>query len=187
MKETEKLKNTVGDFAKDIRLNLDTIISPEGTPGLTQDQRLGIILSCAYHSERREMILAIQSDLIAMVSKDLVEAAKAAATIMAMNNVYYRSIHLSEDSDLSVLPAKLRMNVIGKPGIPKIDFELMCLAVSAIEGCGKCIQAHVNEARKAQISTDGIHSALRISSVINGLSKALSIEEMSQTSYADLS
>ena len=65
-----------------------------------------------------------------------VESAKAAATIMAMNNVYYRAVHLAENVDLSSMPARLRMNVIGKPGIPKIDFELACLAVSAMTGCG---------------------------------------------------
>ena len=79
------------------------------------------------------------------IATEVDAAAKGAASIMAMNNVYYRSMHLIEDKEISKLPAKLRMNIIGKPGIPKVDFELMSLAVSAISGCGMCINAHIQE------------------------------------------
>lgn len=42
------------------------------------------------------------------------------------------------------MPANLRMSVIGNPGIDKVNFELNCLAVSAINGCGMCIEAHTS-------------------------------------------
>lgn len=177
MEHIEQLKNTLGDYAKDIRLNIDNILSPEGNPGLSQEQHFGILLSCAYHTERSDIILALEKDVSSLVSAELIQAAKAATIIMAMNNVYYRYVHLSEDSELSSMPAKLRMNVIGKPGILKIDFELMCLAVSSMEGCGKCIQAHIHEARKANVSNEGIQSSIRIAAVINAFSKALSISK----------
>ena len=66
-------------------------------------------------------------------------AARAAAAIMGMNNIYYRFLHLVEDAEYQTMPARLRMNVIGNPGIDKLDFELLSLAVSAVNGCGLCV------------------------------------------------
>ncbi len=69
---------------------------------------------------------------------------------MAMNNVYYRFTHLAGNQEYRNMPAKLRMNVIGATGIDKIDFELFSLAVSAINGCGMCIDAHVAVAEEGR-------------------------------------
>ena len=69
-----------------------------------------------------------------------------------MNNVYYRFVHLVGNDEYAKLPARLRMNVIGSPGVDKTDFELYSLAVSAINGCGACVAAHERAVRKAGIS-----------------------------------
>ena len=69
---------------------------------------------------------------------------------MAMNNVYYRFVHLASNPIYGTLPAKLRMNVIGAPGIDKADFELFSLAVSAQNGCGMCIDSHEERADPAR-------------------------------------
>ena len=84
-----------------------------------------------------------------------VSAAHAAAAVMAMNNVYYRFLHLVQDEEYAKLPARLRMNVIGNPGIDKADFELLALAVSAINGCGSCVAAHERQLRAAWIRARG--------------------------------
>jgi alkyl hydroperoxide reductase subunit D len=97
---------------------------------------------------------------------------------MAMNNVYYRSMHLMEDPELRKLPARLRMNVIGKPGIAKLDYELMSLAVSAVAGCGQCLTAHLSELRKAGMTDEGIQSALKIAAVLQAAKTALAIKEI---------
>jgi alkyl hydroperoxide reductase subunit D len=65
------------------------------------------------------------------------------------------------------------MNVIGQPGIAKIDFELMCLAVSAINGCGMCIEAHNHELIKAGASKLALQSAARIGAVVNAAAQAV--------------
>jgi alkyl hydroperoxide reductase subunit D len=171
----EQIKEKIPDFGRDIRLNLDTVLTPEGAPGLEKAQLAGVALACAHATGSKELAEAVASTFSEVVTPEVAEAAKAAATIMAMNNVYYRSIHLAEDAELSRLPARLRMNVIGKPGIPKADFELMSLAVSAINGCGMCIVAHVAEIRKAGVSNEGIQSAIRIGAVLNAVRQALSI------------
>ena len=92
-----------------------------------------------------------------------------------MNNIYYRFVHLVGDEEYKKMPAKLRMNVIGSPGIPKVDFELYSLAVSAINGCGMCIEAHNHEVLKAGVSKLGVQSAIRIAAVINAAAQGIAI------------
>src|SRR6201999_3161706 len=96
------------------------------------------------------------------LSPEALNAAKAAAAIMAMNNIYYRFTHLASNAEYRTLPAKLRMNVIGNPGVDKADFELWSLAVSAVNGCGMCIDSHEHELRKAGLTTEAIQAAVRI-------------------------
>jgi len=170
----EALKDSLGDFAKDIKLNLSTVLTIEGAPDLQQKQIYGIALASAYSTKNRAVIDAV-IQAAGILSGAELNAAKAAASIMAMNNVYYRFVHLISDEEYGKMPAKLRMNVIGNPGIEKIDFELYCLAVSAINGCGKCMDAHAHEVAKAGVSKLGIQSVIRIASVINAVTQAASI------------
>jgi alkyl hydroperoxide reductase subunit D len=94
---------------------------------------------------------------------------------MAMNNIYYRFVHLVSDKSFASLPAKLRMNIIANPGIDKLDFELSCLAVSAINGCGMCIDAHAKTLEQAGISKLAIQSAVRIAAVLNAAALSLGL------------
>ncbi len=170
-----ELKDTIKDYGKDIRLNLSSVTTEEGSPGLSQEQIWGIELASAYYTKNQTLIESIQESAAGTLSPNFMEAAKAAATVMAMNNIYYRFTHLVEEPEFSKMPAKLRMNVIGNPGIEKVGFELMSLAVSALSGCGKCINAHVHEIKKAGIANEGIQSSIRIASVINATDQALTI------------
>lgn len=170
------LKSELGEYAKDIKLNLGSVMTPEGAPGLSQEQILGISLSCAYTTKNTKLIDAILETAKQDLDDAQINASKIASTLMAMNNVYYRSLHLMENKELSSLPAKLRMNSIGKPGIDRKDFELFCLAVSAINGCGMCLDSHAKVLSNQGVSQEGIQSALRIASVIQATSQALSID-----------
>ena len=99
--------------------------------------------------------------------------ARAAAAIMAMNNVYYRFLHLVEDPEYGHMPARLRMNVIGNPGIDKVDFELVSLAVSAINGCGTCVASHERQVRQHGLSREAVQSAVRIAATVHGVARVL--------------
>ena len=103
-------------------------------------------------------------------------AAKAAAAIMAMNNVYYRFLHLVEDEEYARLRAGLRMNVIGSPGTARENFELWSLAVSAVNGCGKCITAHEKVLREAGLTREQIQAAVRIAAVVHTVAVTLETE-----------
>ncbi len=168
----ETYREGLKDYAKDIRLNLSAVLSPEGAPGLTPPQIATIALACAYAARSKNLADAIRADSAATIGDAEVEAAKGAATLMAMNNVFYRTQHHTENAELQKLPPRLRMNLIGKPGIEKVDFELACLAVSAIGGCSKCVNAHVAEVLKAGLPVEAAHSAIRIGATIQAASLA---------------
>jgi alkyl hydroperoxide reductase subunit D len=171
----EKLKNQMPDFAKDIKLNLSMVLSTEGAPDLTQKQLLGVALASAYATKNAVVIAALMAEINDQLADDEIQAAKSAAAIMAMNNIYYRFTHLVGDKAYATMPAKLRMNVIGNPGVNKVDFELNCLAVSAINGCGMCLDAHAHELTKAGLSKLAVQSAVRIASVVSAAAFSLEI------------
>jgi alkyl hydroperoxide reductase subunit D len=170
------LQDLIKDYGKDIRVNVETILSEDGAPGLTRAQIFGIFLASAYATKSEKL-----KDLAEEISRpelksEEIEGVKAATTIMGMNNIYYRYLHLLEgEEDLKKLPAKLRMTIIGKPGIDKVNFELYSLAVSAITGCGMCINAHIHEVKKAGVENLGVQSAIRIASVVNATAQAIHI------------
>ncbi|MCH2037637.1 MAG: carboxymuconolactone decarboxylase family protein [Rickettsiales bacterium] len=172
----QSIRSQLPEYAKDTKLNLGKLVSGDEVEGLSVNQAYGIALASAYATKHTDIINAVTDQVSDTLSEDEINAAKAAATIMGMNNVYYRFVHLASDKDYGKMPAGLRMNVIGKPGIDKVDFELYSLAVSAINGCGMCIDAHVHEVVKGGVSKQGVQSSIRIASVLAAAAQALIIE-----------
>lgn len=174
--QLSQFRDQIPDFGRDIRLNVESVLTGESP--LSPRQTWGTALACAYALGSRELVELCGDEGGAVIDDALRTAARAAATIMAMNNVYYRSTHLMDDAALKKMPARLRMNVIGKPGIDKAEFELMSFAVSALAGCGQCLTAHLHELRKAGLSDEAVQTALRLSSVLNAAAAALKIREL---------
>ena len=136
----DSLRETLPAYAKDLSLNLSTLAS-ETT--LNDQQKWGTFLAAAYAVGQPQVVQAIEAS--AVLSPEAREAAKAAAAIMGMNNVYYRALHLMKNAEYRTLPARLRMNILANPGVEKTDFELWSFAVSAINGCGLCLDSHEAE------------------------------------------
>ncbi len=169
----DQLRDQIPDFAKDIRLNLGTLASETL---LSDQQKWGAFLASALAAGNPEVIKAVASETIEKLSAEAKTAARSAAAIMAMNNVYYRATHLMSSQEYQKMPAKLRMNVIGNPGVDKVDFELWALAVSAVNGCGMCLDSHEKVVRKAGLSADQVQTALRIAAVVSAASAVLRAE-----------
>ena len=166
----KQLADTLPDYAKDLRLNLSSLLNDQALP----DQRkYGLLLACAHGTGYKPIVAAAEAEAEGKLSEQAADAARAAAAVMAMNNVYYRFVHLASNPEYGTLPARLRMNVIGAPGIEKDDFELFSLAVSAINGCGMCIDAHEKVLRDHGVSTATIQNAVRIAAVVNAVAKTL--------------
>jgi alkyl hydroperoxide reductase subunit D len=167
----QSLKDRLPEYAKDLKLNIGSLASESI---LTDSQKCGTFIASALASRNTEVIEAVTAEFAPKMDSAAYKAAKAAAAIMGMNNVYYRFLHLVEDEEYGRLPAKLRMNVIANPGAPKEDFELWSLAVSAVNGCGKCITAHEKVLRDAGVSRERIQAAVRIAAVVHAV--AVTIE-----------
>jgi alkyl hydroperoxide reductase subunit D len=165
----------IPEWGRDIQLNLDSVFSEEGSPGLSASQIWGVALACSYSVGSELLIDAILHE--GKCDPATVAASKSAATMMAMTNVYFRGIHLMNDPSLANIPARLSMSVTDQPGIANIDYLLMGFGISAIGGCGLCMTSKVAECRKASVSDEAIQSTLRIASVINSANRALRIAE----------
>jgi len=150
-----------------IRLNLGSVLTPQGAPGLTEKQIALIAVATAIAARNVAFARAVEDWSRDRLDETSIAGARAAAAIMGMNNVYYRFLHLVEDEEYGTMPARLRMNVIGSPGIDRLDFELLSLAVSAVNGCGLCITSHERKLREEGASREAVQSAVRIAAVIH--------------------
>jgi lipoyl-dependent peroxiredoxin subunit D len=169
----ENLKDSLPDYAKDIKLNLSTLAGDET---LSAQQLWGAFLATALAARNANVIRAVEAEAAAKLSSEALNAAKAAAAIMAMNNIYYKFTGMMGD-DYRALPAKLRMSVIGNPGVDKKDFELWSLAVSAVNGCQFCVQAHEAKLIADGFSREQIQTAVRIASVVHAAAAILDGEQ----------
>ena len=167
------LRNALPDYAKDLKLNLDSVLSDAGSPGLDGKQIRAIALASAIASRYAPLVVATETFAAEQLSPEEIAGAKAAAAIMAMNNVYYRATHLIHNDEYGQLRAGLRMNVMANPGIDKITFELTSLAVSAINGCGACMDSHERTIRQHEVSAQGVQSALKIGAVVHAVAVTL--------------
>jgi len=154
------------DYAKDLRLNVGSLLNDQT---LGDQRKYGLLLSCAHGTGYKPIVEAAEAECAGKLSPEAANAARAAAAVMAMNNVYYRFVHLVSNPEYGTLPAKLRMNVIGAPGIEKVDFELFSIAVSVMNGCGMCIDSHEKVLKQHGVSSEIVQAAARIGAVLKAV------------------
>ena len=172
MSAVEALRNRIPDSARDIKINLQSVLQPAA---LTAAQTWGVAIASAIAARNPELRDAIIADAKGQVSDAVIDDAAAAAALMAMNNVYYRFRHMVGKASYSEKPARLRMQRIAKPATTKADFELFCLAVSAINGCEMCVRSHEAVVIEGGVSEDAIHDAIRVASTVHAAAVALEI------------
>jgi alkyl hydroperoxide reductase subunit D len=168
-----ELLDTVPSYAKDLKLNLSTLLQQQE---LNEQQIWGTVAASAVASRNPQVIQALLTEAASHLSPQALEAAKSAAAVMGMNNIYYRFQHLAKNPKYATLPARLRMNVLRNHGIESVDFELWCTAVSAINGCGLCVDSHEQILRGKGMSEESILAAVRLASVIHGLAAVFDTE-----------
>ncbi len=176
MMTLDTLRDALPDYARDLKLNLGTVLTPAGAPGLTEKQIWAVAVSSAIAARNVTLARAIEQLSAPYLGASDLGAARAAAAIMGMNNIYYRFLHLVEDPEYKQLPARLRMNVIAQPGVERADFELCSLAVSAINGCGTCVASHERQIRQHGLTREAVQSAVRIASVVHAVAGVLEYE-----------
>ena len=167
MQWVDDLKKEIPDYAKDIKLNLDTTIK-RSILGETAEY---VALAAAFATGHHKMWTWIHSE---MTDRQEAEAAITAASLMAMNNVWYPYVEMSKDIQLKNLPAQLRMNAISTyAGTTKDKFEIYSLAASIVGKCEFCVKAQYDTLRKAGYNVEQLRDIGRISSVITAVSKIM--------------
>jgi len=171
MPQTDALRETFGDAAKDMKLNLGTIASSDH---LDENQLWGVALASAYFVRDAKLLAAISADAKdAGVSDAVFEDAKAAAVLMGMNTIYYRFRHLVGKESYGKKPARLRMTYMAKPKTNKGTYELMSIAIAVLAGCETCVKTHEASILKEGLTEEHVHDAVRIASIVQGSVVAL--------------
>ncbi len=173
MQALETIRSRMPEFAKDTRLNLQAVL--QGASSLTPAQRLGVAVASAAAARNRELLEVLIVDAEHAVGRDVIDDALAAASLMAMNNVFYRFRHMIGKPSYGQKSPRLRMNRLAEPRTNKTDFELFSLAVSAINGCEACVRAHERVVIDAGLSEEHVVDAIRIASVVHAAAVSLEI------------
>jgi lipoyl-dependent peroxiredoxin subunit D len=165
----DNVKNALPDYAKDLKLNLSSIVR---STELNEQQLWGALVATAAATKSAALLREVSEDARGMLTEQAYHAALASASIMGMNNVFYRTRGQLDGAYDDLRPG-LRMNIIGNPGVPKADFELWSLAVSAINGCGHCVTAHEATLRDADVERSTIFETIRLAAIVAGVAQAL--------------
>lgn len=166
----DAIRDAIPDVAKDLRINLGNVLEA-GT--LSPAQVWGTAVACAIAARNPQLRQAVLEDAAAQVGPEVLADAKAAAALMGMNNIYYRFRHMIGKEEYGTKPARLRMQRIAQPATNKADFELFCLAVSAVNGCESCIRSHEKVVLEGGLTLDHVNDAVRIAATLHGVAVAL--------------
>ena len=172
----DALMDTLPSYAKDLKLNYSSVIRQQ--TDLSEQQLWGTVVACAMASRNEDLTATALEEAANHMTPQALEAAKGASAVMGMNNIFYRFLHLTSNEKYATLRAGLRMNVIRTHGIDPLDFELWCTAVSAINGCGACVDSHEKVLREKGFGEEKIMAAVRIASVLHAIAVVLDTERV---------
>lgn len=176
MRTLDELKATLGDDTKDLRLNLGNVLD---NGDLEPAERWAVALASAYFLRAGELVEAITAAGAAHLTPAAIADARAAASIMGMNTVYYRFRHMIGKPSYSQRQAGLRMSRMGKPATTKGLFELCSMACAVLAGCEMCVKSHEQSLLNEGYTEDRVHQSVRIAAVVNGFLIATSAESAS--------
>jgi alkyl hydroperoxide reductase subunit D len=168
MSDLDALLERLPEAAKDLKLNVKAVL---GESSLTPAQTWGTAVACAIAADHPDLQRAITEAARGRVEAAVLDDAVAAASLMGMNNILYRFRHMVPGYDQ--IPARLRMQRLGKPATNRVDLELFSLAMSAIHGCEACVRSHEKVVLEGGLSQQQVFDSVRIASVMHGAAVAL--------------
>ena len=163
----EVVKPALPDYAKDTRLNIDSVLLRST---LDADVAMGCAVAALAATGNGKLLSIMLAD-----NPVYAEPAMTAASIMATNNVWYPFVEMAEDPSLKGLPAQLRMNAIASHGgTTKANFEAFSLAASIVGKCHFCVKAHYDTLKNSEgYTVEQLRDIGRIASVMNSVAKVL--------------
>lgn len=170
----ESLTAALPAYAGDLALNLGSLLEETF---LNDQQKWGCLIASAHAVAQPTVVKAVEAAALAAgLTQQARLAARGAAAIMAQNNVYFRALALMKNQEYRQLRARLRMKIVANPGVEKNDFDLWCVAVSAIHGCPDCLDAHEGNLRERGVEPVVVQAALRIAAVVHAVSRVFAGE-----------
>ncbi len=167
------LSDGLPGYAADLRANLYSL---SADTHLTDKQKWGAFLACAYATGERHLIAAFENEAQSRLTPDAIVAVKQAVAMMAMNTVYFGAIHLLHNHDYRAAPAELSMAALTSHGIDRVDFELWALAIAALSGSAASLNAHEAELHKRNVPMEAVLAVLRIAAVVRATAVIFPIE-----------
>jgi alkyl hydroperoxide reductase subunit D len=162
----EVVKPALPDYAKDTRLNIDSVLLRST---LDADVAMGCAVAALAATGNGKLLGIMLSD-----NPVYAEPAMTAASIMATNNVWYPFVEMANDEQLKGLPAQLRMNAIASHGgTTKANFEAFSLAASIVGKCEFCVKAHYDGLKTLGYTVEQLRDIGRIAAVMNSVAKVL--------------
>ncbi|HMN23018.1 MAG: carboxymuconolactone decarboxylase family protein [Ignavibacteriaceae bacterium] len=156
-------------YLRDLRVNVKNVLT---STNIQSKESYLLALSIAVN-EKNDLLVKSFTEKAKELEASEAEIAEtiACASMLASNNVFYRFRHFTKDTNpaYQTMPAGIKMNVMMNPVLGKELFELMSLAVSAVNGCESCVNSHEESVRKLGASDARIFDAIRLASVIRGL------------------
>jgi lipoyl-dependent peroxiredoxin subunit D len=172
----EEVIENLPSYAKDLKLNFSTVVRQQSE--LTEQQLWGTVVSSAIASRNEHLIAAAVDEAATHLTPEALDAAKAAAAIMGMNNIFYRFKHLTSNEKYLSMRGGLRMNVMRTHGIDPVEFELWATVVSAINNCAACVDAHEKTLREKGFTEEKLLVAIRIAAVLHAVAVVLDAEKV---------
>jgi lipoyl-dependent peroxiredoxin subunit D len=164
----DQVKEALPEYAKDTKLNIDAVINRST---LSKDEAEACALAAAVATGNGKIVSLLMGN---MEDQTEMTAALTAASLMAMNNVWYPYIEMAGDEQLTGLPAQLRMNAIANHGgSTKARFEAYSLAASIVGKCHFCVKAHYDTLRKEGYTVEQLRDIGRIAAVMTSVCRVL--------------
>lgn len=169
--ELVKLADADSKYLKDLKINVQNSLN---YPNLTKKESALLALSIALN-EKNNVLIPVFEQMAADNGASAEELAETVAVVsmMNVNNVFYRFRHYTNKDYYNQTPAGIKMSVMMSPVLGKEFFELMCLAVSAVNGCEMCVNAHEDSVIKHGATQARVYDAIRLSAIIKGFAAIL--------------
>ncbi|WP_266364273.1 carboxymuconolactone decarboxylase family protein [Tellurirhabdus rosea] len=160
---------SLGDarYLRDLKINLGNVLN--NNQNLSKKESLLLALSIAVNEKQQPLVDSLTTLAKAEGATDAEIAEILACTsLLSTNNVFYRFRHFVEKDYYNQTQPGIRMSIMMNPVLGKEFFELVSLAVSAVNGCELCVKSHEDSVLKHGASEARVFEAIRLAAVVKG-------------------
>jgi lipoyl-dependent peroxiredoxin subunit D len=155
-------------YIKDLKVNVSNALN---FPNLNKKESTLLALGASINDKNKVLIHSFEQLARENGANDLeIADVYACVSLLSTNNVFYRFRHFTKKEYYETAPAGIKMSIMMNPVIGKEFFELVSLAISALNGCELCVNSHEDSLIKLGASEARIYDAIRLVAIIRGLS-----------------